>query len=228
MKRGILIFVTILIFSGLVYAAVGPRSTVQTTTIETTLIIESPPITTSTPTTIMQFKCSTLGTLQERIRCRIGLKEENELNYLPEECKPLLGRKRVDCIKLYSATNKCFDIKDEDGKLNCARSAVNITDVRQEAANCKIKLGNEKDACMNNLKAKAYGLIKFRFYNLEYRAQQLKDKGVSEDLIVKFISDLELKKQSFNDAKSSAERKQMILDARQLWKDFLVNAGVKK
>ncbi len=67
-------------------------------------------------------------------------------------------------------------------------------------------------------------MIKFRFYDLEERAEEMEELGVSEELISEFVTNLEMKKQEFNNAKTKEERKQIILDVRKLWQDFIKDA----
>lgn len=67
-----------------------------------------------------------------------------------------------------------------------------------------------------------FTLIKFRFYNLEYKAQEIMEKyNISESLVVDFISSIETKKQEFNNASSIEEKKQIIKDVSNLWRQFI-------
>jgi predicted DNA-binding protein YlxM (UPF0122 family) len=165
------------------------------------------------------FRCSDLPTMRERIACRIKLKQENELNYLPEECRVLTGLERAKCINNYKNTIICFNKESDEERVNCARRAIGlqIATIQQAREDCK---GNQ--TCLNELKEKVFTLIKFRFYNLEYKAQEIMEKyNISESLVVDFISSIETKKQEFNNARSIEEKKQIIKDVIILWRQFI-------
>jgi hypothetical protein len=165
------------------------------------------------------LKCSDLPTMRERIACRIKLTRENELNYLPEECRVLTGLERAKCINNYKNTIICFNKESDEERVNCARRAIGlqIATIQQARSDCK---GNQ--TCLNELKEKVFTLIKFRFYNLEYKAQEIMKKyNISESIVVNFISSIENKKQEFNSADSIEEKKQIVRDVMNLWKQFI-------
>jgi hypothetical protein len=165
------------------------------------------------------FRCSDLPTMKERIACRIKLKEENELNYLPEECRVLTGLERAKCINNYKTTILCFNKESDAERVNCARRAIGlqIATIQQAKLDCK---GNQ--TCLNELKEKVFTLIKFRFYNLEYKAQEIMEKyNIDESIVVNFISSIENKKQEFNSATSIEEKKQIVQDVMNLWRQFI-------
>jgi predicted DNA-binding protein YlxM (UPF0122 family) len=160
--------------------------------------------------------------MRERIACRIKLKQENELNYLPEECRVLTGLERAKCINNYKNTIICFNKESDAERVNCARRAIGlqIATIRQAKLDCK---GNQ--TCLNELKEKVFTLIKFRFYNLEYKAQEIMEKyNISESLVIDFISSIETKKQEFNNASSIEDKKQIIKDVSNLWRQFIDQA----
>jgi hypothetical protein len=165
------------------------------------------------------LKCSDLPTMRERIACRIKLKQENELNYLPEECRVLTGLERAKCINNYKTTILCFNKESDAERVNCARRAIGlqIATIQQAKLDCK---GNQ--TCLNELKEKVFTLIKFRFYNLEYKAQEIMRKyNISESIVVNFISSIESKKQEFNNATSIEEKKRIVQDVMNLWRQFI-------
>jgi hypothetical protein len=85
------------------------------------------------------FRCSDLPTMRERIACRIKLKHENELNYLPEECRVLTGLERAKCINNYKNTIICFSKESDEEIVNCARRAIGlqIETIQQAREDCK-------------------------------------------------------------------------------------------
>jgi hypothetical protein len=165
------------------------------------------------------LKCSDLPTMKERIACRIKLTTENELNYLPEECRVLTGLERAKCINNYKNTIICFNKESDEERVNCARRAIGlqVATIQQARDECK---GNQ--TCLNELKEKVFTLVKFRFYNLEYKAQEIMKKyKINESTVVDFIASIENKKQEFNSADSIEKKKQIVLEVISLWKQFI-------
>ncbi len=220
----------IVISSNLSLAAYGPskQSPQQTTTTTSTATTPNTTYVPATQQTVettitsdeSRFKCSNLPTMKERIACRINLKHENELNYLPEECRVLSGSERAICINNYKSTNQCFQQTTDSSRLNCARRALGlqVADIQKNRDSCA---GNQ--TCLIDLKNKVFTLIKFRFYNLEEKAQKLKEIGVTEDTVAGFIEALELKKQQFNSG-TIDEKKQVVKDVINLWKQLVEQA----
>ena len=116
--------------------------------------------------------------MRDRVRCRTRLAAENENDYLPEECRAMEGDDRGHCVEDYRKVRSCWDLRGTRDRVACVRQNLGAPeDLQKEKVSCDEKLDSEKDACLNNLKAKAYGVIKFRFYNLEERAERLKEMG---------------------------------------------------
>jgi hypothetical protein len=64
-------------------------------------------------------------------------------------------------------------------------------------------------------------MIKFRFYDLEERAEKLAERGADLNAVADLETIIESKKQAFNSAKTKAERRQIILDVHQAWQEFV-------
>lgn len=198
--------IAILILSSLAYAAFGPAQPTPS----------AAPTPTATPAPTPALKCSDLTIQRDRIRCRINLPEENELNYLPEEC-----RARADkdaCLATYQTVRSCFNLEALQ-RVACAKKVLSLADIAEEKAKCK------DAACLDNLRGKVFDLVKFRIYNLEYKAQEM--KGAGEYLVVDFIAAAEQKKIEFNSA-SLEQKKNIVKDVITLWQDFVSKAQVKK
>src|SRR3989344_8747679 len=128
------------------------------------------------------FMCSEEATMRDRVRCRTRLAAENENDYLPEECRAMEGDDRGHCVEDYRKVRSCWDLRGTRDRVACVRQNLGAPeDLQKEKVSCDEKLDSEKDACLNNLKAKAYGVIKFRFYNLEERAERLKEMDVKDE-----------------------------------------------
>ncbi len=164
------------------------------------------------------FLCADLLSMFDRVKCRLSLspsERENELKvvYLPEECRAL-QEKRNKCIALYDSLQKCWKF-DGEARINCVKNEIRSGDIKEEKNKCK------DDACLSTLKEKVYSLIKFRFYNLEEKAERMLEDGTDINIVSDFVTSIELKKQEFNSAKSFEERKKIILEVRDLWREFL-------
>ena len=175
-------------------------------------------------------KCGNLNTIKERVKCRLELKDyelsqEQGLNYLPEECRKLTFRK--ECISRYEQSQKCWKFPVGDERINCVKDNLNLGNIKNEIAICNIKTSKDKTECRELIEEKVYDLIKFRFYDLEERAEGLIDKGVNTELVADFVSEIELKKIEFNDAKTKEEKKEIILEVRKIWIDFIKKAKLQ-
>ncbi len=172
-----------------------------------------------TPEESSAFKCSTLATIQERISCRLELKSDNELNYLPEECRALSGDKRDSCKGFYSSVQSCWVGNNRANPVACVRSQLTIgKNISAEVKACE---GNA--TCVQDVSERVHSLAKFRIYNLEWKAEYLLEQegvSISRELLVDLVKNLELKKQEYNNAITISEKQQVLRDARQLWQSF--------
>lgn len=170
------------------------------------------------------LKCSTLTTVQERVSCRIGLPEENEFDYLPEECRSLDGNAREKCKGFYSSVQKCWVGENLNSPVGCARRVLGLgSSVSEAVAACK-----GKRACLSGVAASVDSLNKFRLYNLEWKAEYAAENegvDVNHELLVDLIVNLERKKLEYNAALTVAEKKLVLLDAQRLWRSFVSKVG---
>ena len=171
--------------------------------------------------------CGDKNTRRERVKCRLNLeKEELEdeytLQFLPEECKALEGEKRADCITTYKNVQPCWKFKEGSERVSCVKEKINFRGVSEERRICNELKDEAKRACVENFKENLFTVIKFRFYNLEERAEEYLEEGkVSEEDVVVFVDALEGKKVEFNDA-SLDRKKEIVLEVKTLWQDFKV------
>ena len=175
-------------------------------------------------------KCLGPSSVVERVKCRLRLTDEElaetepdgstEIYFLPEECRPLGGEARGQCVSAYARVQACWRFEGETRE-ECLRKRVGLPEkssVRDEKIKC---LG---DACREELRQRVYSLVKFRLYSLEDKASKLLRKGVSEDTVAQFISEMEQKKAEFNAATSLEARKKVLQGAARLWNDFKLEA----
>ncbi len=179
-----------------------------------------------------KLKCSSLETVRQRVKCRLELsgeeqKEELDLKYLPEECGAIKSNplKREQCIVIYKSFQRCWRFKDGPERFKCVREGLGLgQNLSEEIKRCNDKLGTEKASCIKTVRENVFTEIKFRFYNLEERAEHFMERGADKDLVTDFIAGIEIKKQEFNNAENNAERKQIIKDVQKKWKEFLEKA----
>lgn len=173
-----------------------------------------------------ELKCGNLPSLRERISCRLDIKEEEqeedlELYYLPEECGVLSGRQRGLCIARYKSVQTCWKFPVGDARISCVKRTTDLGFIQKEKETCNALTGQERSDCVRELKNKVYNLIKWRFYDLEERAEDFMIRGVvSKEEVIKFIEKTEKNKILFNQAKTKDERKNIILYVRDGWKEF--------
>ncbi|MBI4143167.1 hypothetical protein HY480_04810, partial [Candidatus Uhrbacteria bacterium] len=171
--------------------------------------------------------CGNLQTLEERIRCRITLSREAldrelAIQYLPEECRAIPGGgARVTCVARYQNLRPCWSKPIGPERFACVRSVLGLRNLREERADCDAKQGTDRAQCLGNLRTRGYPYITFRFYDLEERAEGLKDLGAPLDLVVQFVATAEQAKQDFNAANTKDERIAMIRRVQSAWRTFV-------
>ncbi len=172
----------------------------------------------------VELKCGNYPSLKERIVCRLGLEEDEqeeelELYYLPEECSTLSGAARGICIARYKTVQTCWKFPIGEERVSCAKKAIKLGSIQEEKEKCDKLTGENKSICAGEIKNKSYNLIKWKFYDLEERAEDFLKRGIiNEDSAIDFIAKTEQNKMIFNEAKTKEERKEIILDVRQDWK----------
>jgi len=174
-----------------------------------------------------EIKCGNLSTLKERVSCRLDLDkeeqiEELEVYFMPEECRILTKKEQDYCIDRYHSVQKCWNFPVGNERVSCVKVVMNLGNTKNEKQSCSNLDENEKSICLTDLQNKVYNLIKWQFYDLEERAEDFMIRGLAkrEDAI-DFISKTELSKVDFNQAKTKEERKNIILDVRANWKEFV-------
>ncbi|MBI2574891.1 hypothetical protein HYV82_03330 [Candidatus Woesearchaeota archaeon] len=178
------------------------------------------------PSVKSAFKCSELQTKKARLKCRINLPEENEYDYLPEECRALSGASRGNCTSNYQKVQKCWQFDRDERRFECARNEFALKNIANERAECEA-LGTNKSSCMRQLREKVDAYIKFRIYNLEEKAGRLKNKGVSEARVVDLVAALEDKKLAYNAADTKDEKKKVLKEVKELWRVFVEEAKMQ-
>lgn len=176
---------------------------------------------------LSSLKCYNLDSIEKRVQCRLDLtkddlKKELEIAYLPEECRAISDAgDKEDCVLLYSKSQKCWSLPISS-RTDCLKRILNLKDIKEEKQSC-----NNNPSCSLSLKKNVYALIKFRFYDLEERTEGMYKKGlISKEKAADLIASLEEKKIAFNQANSKEERKQIIIDTKTMWNNFI--SGLRK
>jgi len=187
--------------------------------------VETPPPPESQP--CQKLQCGNKSTLRERISCRLnlapaGAARELELQYLPEACRVKTGAEQKSCIERYKSFQSCWNVREGEERFSCARNVLKLGPlVSDEVKTCQGKKGQDQVACKAALKEKVLYMIAFRFYDLETRAEELGNRGADLNAIADFETIVELKKQAFDKALTNAERREIILDVRKAWQEFI-------
>lgn len=197
---------------------------------------------TSSPPPAPSLICGNIPTLEERVRCRIGLDKETlerelAIQYLPEECRAI--REDVNaveavkavagerCIERYRNLRPCWAKPIGSERLACVRGVLGVPDFRSFLPNrtappCGAENLEATRRCEEQYRReKVYPYITFRFYDLEERAEGLKELGAPMDLVVKFVVAAEQAKQDFNAARSKVERIAIIRRVQSEWRAFV-------
>jgi len=177
------------------------------------------------------LQCGNKEFIDERIQCRLelepaGLVRELELQYFPEECRSFSDEKQRDeCVELYRSADTCYNFSRAEDRFNCLRSLLSAPrDFRSAYADCGKRFAEARIICEDDLKQAVFTLVKFRFEDMSKRAQNLLPLGVSVLDVTEFVSTVELKKQEFNDAETKFDRREIVLDVRRAWRDFVQKA----
>jgi hypothetical protein len=192
---------------------------------------DCPGVNTPSPATSQRcdhLQCGGLPSLHDRIACRLnlapgGIARELELQYLPEECRVMTNKQtQENCEELYKSYKPCWDIPAGQQRFDCARGVLKLgPDLSAAIATCKSLSGLQQAQCIEQQRKAVFNLIKFRFYDLEQRAEKLGERGASLQAIAVFETFIETKKQAFDQASGHEQRKQIILDVRQAWQNFI-------
>lgn len=168
--------------------------------------------------------------MRERILCRMklepaGILRENEIRYMPELCRTQEGAERDRCISLYKSFGPCWEAPSVAERITCARGVLSLGEnLKELTVACKEMEPADRDTCLAALRAKVYDLVLFRMYDLEERAEELSEGGVSLETIADFSAKVEQRKIEFVKAADKDGRRKAVTDLRADWKDFLARA----
>lgn len=195
------------------------------------LVADCPASPTPSPVNLQactHLQCGGKATLHDRIACRLnlapeGAAQELKIQYLPEECRAATVKiEKNECIARYKLYAPCWNLPAGEGRFACSRQVLSLgQSVSDEAKLCQGKTGTDRASCEQTLKEKVLYSIKFRFYDLEQRAEDLARRGADLGQVADLETTIETKKQEFNAAKTQDELHQIILDVRAAWQNFI-------
>ncbi len=172
------------------------------------------------PCTTLQ--CGNKTDLRERVACRLNLTplamaRELDIQYLPEECRAMADSyEQTTCIERYRSYQPCWGFTGTAERVSCAKGILGLQEnVADDIAACT------SQECLVDLQDRVYQLIKFRFYELEERSEELAERGANLDDVADFIVLIINKKSEFNSATTTEQRSQAIIDVRDGWHTFL-------
>ncbi len=81
------------------------------------------------------LKCGNLKIVKERVKCRLTIQDyelaqEQELQYLPEECRALTDKK--ECINRYKLTQRCWKFPVGDKRIDCVKENLKLGDIKND------------------------------------------------------------------------------------------------
>lgn len=177
------------------------------------------------------LQCGDLPSLRERVACRMklepaGMARENEIRYLPELCRAQADdAAKAACITLYRSFAPCWSTPAGPERTACAKGVLGLAgDLKAAVVECKNQDEPAKTECLAAIRAKVYDLTLFRIYDLEERAEELREQGVPESAIVDLSVAVEEKKIAFKKAATKEGRKAAVLEVRAAWQKFLTAA----
>jgi hypothetical protein len=180
-----------------------------------------------------EIYCSELDTVRERISCRLDLEEEDqeeelEVYFLPEECRAVYFTPREECLERYESVQGCWQFPVGNERILCVKKVMNLGTIQEEKEKCSRLGGVQKLVCEDELKNKVYNLIKWRFYDLEERAEDFMHRNlIDKETATDFIITAEESKVKFNEVKAFEEKKNIILNVRIAWNDLMRDINSK-
>lgn len=176
-----------------------------------------------------ELKCGGYMDIEDRVNCRLQLREEEKgeyENFFPEECKARNDKDK--CLGVYRAVQPCWSFPNGPSRIGCVKKALNLGELTSEVAKCSGVAADQKRSCSDELRDKVHSLVKFRLYNLEEEAEELMEEGLlTREDVAGFVVKMEQAKLAFNDAATNKERKEIILQARQVWNGLLAKRRAK-
>lgn len=144
------------------------------------------------------------------------------MQYLPEECRTIGDSAvRDQCVELYRKLQVCWEFPVGPDRIGCVKKIIKLGDVATEVTACNRLPKNEIADCSITLRSKVWSLIKFRFYDLEERAEELLERGAPLDAVANFVAAQEAAKERFNLATTKEQRRAIILEVRAAWRQFV-------
>ncbi len=157
--------------------------------------------------------------LRERVKCRLSVKAEDTLPYVPEACRTLASGNKAACVAKYNLIQPCRRLDSDENRVACVKQKLQLHTISEE----KTPACLQNAACRERLKGKVFDVVEFRIYNIEERAEAYRE--TNENAVVDFIAQMEMKKQEFKNAQSIGEKKDVIRSIGRIWGEFRSSVG---
>src|SRR3990167_10886245 len=128
--------------------------------------------------------CGQLSTLAERVSCRLNLSDDKlaqefQILYFPEYCKSEgKQEEKNECIQLYQSFGQCWALPFGQERRDCGRKASGIADLEADKDDCLFRTGEDRQACIVELRERVEHLSIFYLYELEIQAEELLVTGL--------------------------------------------------
>ncbi len=204
-----------------------------------------------------ELKCGGYLDLHDRVLCRLSLREEQREeyeNFFPEECRG--WSEQQQCVQLYRQVQDCWELASGRDRISCLKRKVGVVNVRLQREECRsnrrnsgagdmvgggtnggVSVGTDSGAneaaneshCLEQLRKDTHTLIKLRLYNLEEEAEGWMEEGLlTREEVASFVVKMEVNKLAFNRAESTAQRREVILQAREQWLELVREVAAKE
>lgn len=168
------------------------------------------------------LQCGHLETLEERVKCRLGLTdvqlaEEFKILYFPEYCRAEESQEeKQECIALYTSFQPCWNLPRGAGREICAKKLLKITNPKSMRAFCNKKKKGPRAVCNRLLDGKVKNLTLFQMYEYAWWAEDLMKKGtLTLDATADFDVYVERKKQELEHAPNQAAWNHLLKEIRE-------------
>ncbi|MDO8660923.1 MAG: hypothetical protein Q7K43_03470 [Candidatus Woesearchaeota archaeon] len=164
-------------------------------------------------------------TSRERVLCRLRLRNyKNELNYVPEECRTLNGTAQERCFDVYDRFQQCRGLAIGLRRDACLREkiglTVNVSRMREAKQQCET--AENKSACLEELRGKAFLFARAKLYDLQEKAQRWQTvRGVDEEAVADFVALIDQRKIEFSSAATIAAKIAVLQQAQRDYVAFV-------
>ncbi|HLC68701.1 MAG TPA: carboxypeptidase-like regulatory domain-containing protein [Candidatus Bilamarchaeaceae archaeon] len=176
---------------------------------------------------IAESRCDQ-GTRSGRLQCILRLSDEARgavVVYTPEECLETGATARQQCVETYRLFQTCRNLETDAEREDCIKPKLGIDgEVRTMLQACQEEFGSRKLLCIEQMRERIFQLVKFRMYNLEYKAEEFMELGIPEEDVVDVMVAISGAKIAFNNAHTIQEKVAVVQQLKEDWQEFVAQA----